>query len=222
MANAQLLVIVVAAMVACVVLFRLYTVLGRRTGNEREPQERFRRIGGNAPGNVVPIPDRTAVAADGAAKPLDEVERSLLEVKQADRNFDADHFVAGAKKAHEMIVTAFAKGDRDALRPLLSSEVFAAFEHVIADRETRQETVKSTVVGYKDVKIVHAALKGHMAEITVSFLVQLISSTVNASGATVEGDPANARDVTDIWTFARDVRGNDPNWHLVATSGEDV
>jgi predicted lipid-binding transport protein (Tim44 family) len=224
MANSQLLVIVALAMVAGIILFRLYSVLGRRTGNEREPQERFRRLGGatNETGeNVVTMPGRLRTDA-GSAKPLDEVEQALMDIKLADRNFETDHFIAGAKKAHELIVTAFAKGDHDALRPLLNDEVFEAFDHVLKEREARKESVKYTVVGYKDVKVVHASLKGRIAEITVSFAVQFISSTMNAAGAVIEGDPAAVRDVTDIWTFSRDLKGSDPNWTLVATSGGEI
>jgi predicted lipid-binding transport protein (Tim44 family) len=146
----------------------------------------------------------------------------MIDIKLADRNFETEHFISGAKKAHEMIVTAFAKGDRETLRPLLSDEVFAAFDRVLKERESRKESVKFTLVGYKDVKIAHASLKGRTAEITLSFLVQFISSTSNEAGAVIEGDPANVRDITDVWTFARDLRGSNPNWILVATSGGEI
>jgi len=220
MANTQLLVIVAAAMVAGVILFRLYTILGRRTGNERERLSRFDRTANDTADSVVALPDRNRLRGDtAAAKPLDDVEQALVDIKLADRTFETDHFVSGAKKAHELIVTAYAKGDRETLRPLLNDEVFDAFDHAIKDRQSRGETVKFTLVGYKDAKVSHASLKGRMAEITVSFAVQFISSTSNAGGAVIEGDPAAVRDVTDIWTFSRDLRGSDPNWTLVATSG---
>lgn len=224
MANAQLLVIVAVAMVAGIILFRLYTVLGRRTGNEREPQERLRRFGAGETGdNVVTLPDRNRLRGDTVAtRPVDEVDQSLMDIKLADRNFETDHFIAGAKKAHELIVTAFWKGDREVLKPLLNEEVYATFDHALREREARRESVRFTLVGYKDVKIAHASLKGRVAEITLSFAVQFISATTNASGAIIDGDPANVRDVTDVWTFSRDVRGSDPNWTLVATSGGEV
>ena len=220
MANTQLLVIVAVAMVAGVILFRLYTILGRRTGNERERLSRFDRTANETADSVVALPDRNRLRGDTAgARPLDDVEQALVDIKLADRTFETDHFVSGAKKAHELIVTAYARGDRETLRPLLSDEVYDTFEHAIRDREGRNETIKFTLVGYKDVKISHASLKGRMAEITVSFAVQFISSTSNAGGTVIEGDPAAVRDVTDIWTFSRDLRGSDPNWTLVATSG---
>jgi predicted lipid-binding transport protein (Tim44 family) len=223
MANTQLLVIVAIAMVAGIILFRLYTVLGRRTGNERERLTRFDRAAGNTGDSVVALPDRNRLRSDtGATRPLDEVEQALMDIKLADRTFETDHFLSGAKKAHELIVTAFAKGDREALRPLLNDEVRDTFEHAIKEREQRGESVKFTLVGYKDVKIVHASLKGRIAEVTVSFGVQFISSTTKADGTVIEGDPSAVRDVTDIWTFSRDLRGSDPNWTLVATSGGEL
>ncbi|MEI9990476.1 MAG: Tim44/TimA family putative adaptor protein [Rhizomicrobium sp.] len=221
MPNAQYLEILVLAVVAAVILFRLYTVLGRRTGNERPPQESY-RLSGNPPAdappkdNVVPLPSRSEQIAE---RPADPVARDLFDIKLADRTFENEHFLSGARAAYETIVTAFARGDRAVLKPLLSAEVFAAFTGVIAGREQRKETVDFTFVGFKDVKIVHASLKNRAAEITVAIGAQFISATVDADGKTIEGDAKSVRDVTDVWTFTRDVKARDPNWLLVATSG---
>ena len=224
MPNSQFFDIFLFAVVAGVILFRLYTVLGRRTGNERPPQESY-RLSGRSPAEapvakdkVVPLP--VARAGQAADAPSDPVARGLLDIKLADRSFDTDHFISGARSAYELIVTAFARGDRAQLKSLLSDEVFAAFGQVIAAREQRKETIAFTFVGFKDVKIVHAALKGRTAEITLAFGSQFISATSDAGGAVTEGDSKSVRDVTDVWTFARDVQARDPNWLLVATSGD--
>jgi len=103
------------------------------------------------------------------------------------------------------------------LRPLLSDDVYATFDAAIGAREARGEKVAFTFVGFKDVKIVHAALKERMAEITVQFAAQFNSSTTNAAGALVDGDPKALHDVSENWTFSRDTRAADPNWILVAT-----
>jgi predicted lipid-binding transport protein (Tim44 family) len=221
MPNPQFFGIILIAMVAGVILFRLYTVLGRRTGNEREANDRFQRIGGEPakkPDNVVPLPT--------AQRPPDEasdpVKRGLIDIKLADRTFETDHFIAGAKQAYEMIVTAFARGDRDALRKLLADDVYHAFEHAISDREAKKRKTEFTFVGFKDAKIAQAALKDGTAEITMSFSAQFLSATRDESGAVVEGDPKDVREVTDVWTFARDTTSRDPNWMLVATSGDQA
>lgn len=221
MADSQLLGILLLAMVAGIILFRLYTVLGRRTGNEREPQDRLRRIGAGtaqpAAENALALPDRSAVSpqqSDGA----NAVAQALIEIKRADREFEPSHFIEGAREAYREVVRAFAARDREALRPLLSDEVYATFDTEIHAHEERDETVNYALIGFSDVRIVHAELKGRIAEITVRFAAQFVSSTTNASGLVVEGDSKAVRDVEDVWTFDRDTRSRDPNWTLVATA----
>jgi predicted lipid-binding transport protein (Tim44 family) len=223
MADSQLLGILLIAMVAGVILFRLYTILGRRTGNEREPQERLRRVAGAMPparaDNVVALPDRASTPAEQQSGANDPVARGLLDIKLADRQFETERFLDGARHAYEMIVTAFAARDRATLRPLLSDEVYAAFDAVMRGHEERKETVAYSFAGFKSVRITHAALKAPNAEITLEFAAQFTSTTTDGSGAVIEGDPKTVRDVTDVWSFARDTRAGDPNWTLVATSG---
>jgi predicted lipid-binding transport protein (Tim44 family) len=228
MPDAQTLEIIILAVVAAVVLVRLFLVLGRRTGHEGQPED-YRLFGNPAPETA---PGKDAAAPKDAApalqpsraeqiadKPADPVARGLFDIKLADKGFETEHFLAGARSAYEMIVTAFAHGDRAALKPLLSSEVFAAFDQVMTARDRRQEKVEFTFVGFKDVKVVHAALKDRVAEITLAIGAQFISATVAPDGAVVEGDAKSVRDVTDVWTFTRDVKARAPDWLLVATSG---
>jgi predicted lipid-binding transport protein (Tim44 family) len=219
--NSQLLFILVIATVAGVILFRLYSVLGRRTGNERprDPIGLGRpRNGGD---NVVTLPDRTA-RAETLDKPADPLARELLDIKLADRSFEEAHFLDGAKQAYEMVVTAFAGGDRHTLHSLLNDEVYATFDSVIRDREAKNVKVDFTFIGFREAKIAHAALKKRIAELTVNFTAQYISSTKDAGGKVIDGDPKTVRVVNDVWTFARDVRASDPNWTIVATHGEDA
>ena len=209
--------------VAAVLLFRLYTVLGRRTGNERT-REDYRLSGPQPtprPTEKVAVADLGSVKADQPREASgDPVAQALLDVKLVDRTFETDKFVSGARGAYELILTAFSTGDRTVLKPLLSDEVFAVFDAAIRKREQGGEKVSFTFVGFKEVKIVHAAVKSRNGEITVSFGAQFISATSDASGKVVDGDTRTVRDVTDVWTFARDLRARDPNWTLVATSGD--
>jgi predicted lipid-binding transport protein (Tim44 family) len=218
MANSQLLEILLLAMVAGVILFRLYTVLGRRTGHEPPPEPY--RVGPPAE-QAADKPAIALPAPRGADLPADPLARGLMEIKLADRGFDQEHFLAGARHAYELILTAFSNNDRVALKPLLNDEVYAAFDAAMRGREERGEKVNFTFIGFKDVKIVSAILKGRIADITVAFTSQFISSTTDGSGAVVEGDPKSVQEVTDIWAFERNVRAGDPNWTLVHTSGEE-
>ncbi len=220
MPNSPFLDILIFAVVAGVILFRLYSVLGRRTGNERPPQDRYRLSSAprNAPSNVTSLEDHKKGA--GTPQPADPVGRGLMDIQLADRGFEPDHFLSGAKQAYEMIVTAFAAGDRATLQPLLSRDVFATFDSVIRGREERGEKVSFNLVGLHDVRIVEALIKDRVAEITVSFGANYTSAVIGNAGQVVEGDNSDVRDVTDVWTFCRDTRTRDPNWSLVATSGD--
>jgi predicted lipid-binding transport protein (Tim44 family) len=218
MANSQLLEILLLAMVAGVILFRLYTVLGRRTGHEPPPEPY--RVGPPAE-QAADKPAIALPAPRGADMPADPLARGLMEIKLADRGFDQEHFLSGARHAYEMILTAFSNNDRVALKPLLNDEVYSAFDAAMRGREERSEKVHFTFVGFKDVKIVGATLKGRIADITIAFTSQFITSTTDASGAVIEGDPKSVQEVTDIWAFERNVRASDPNWTLVHTSGEE-
>ena len=217
MAGSQLLDIVLIAMLAGFVLFRLYTVLGRRTGHERPPQENYRIGPQQAEDTVGAAPKLTHASAE---RPSDPVASGLLDIGLADRGFDKEHFLKGARAAYEMILTAFANNDRATLKPLLSDEVFGAFDSVMRRREQGGDKATMTLVGFTDVKIIAAALKGSTAEITLAYSARLIAATTNSQGAVIDGDDKSVRDVTDVWTFIRDSRARDPNWTLVSTSSE--
>lgn len=215
MAGSQLLNIILIATVAGFILFRLYSVLGRRTGHER-PQEDDYRL--RQAENAVGAPAQLAHAT--AERPSDPVASGLFDIGLADRSFEKEHFLKGARAAYEMILTAFAANQRATLKPLLSEEVFAAFDAVMRRREASGEKAILTLVGFNEVKIIAAALKGNMAEITLAFGAQLISAVSNAQGEVIDGDDKSVHAVTNVWTFARDVHLRDPNWMLVATSSE--
>lgn len=218
MADTQLLEIIVIATIAAVVLFRLYTVLGRRTGNETPPQNY--RVPRSEPDDAQIVEAPRQITSRTAMRPSDPLSNGLFDISLADKSFDKDKFLSGARGAYEMIEEAFARGDRGALRPLLGPEVFTAFEAAITAREQAGQKCRFTFVDFKEVKIVGAVLKGHDAEITVSFKTEVIQSVVDASGTVVSGDEQGVTEINDIWTFSRDVLARNPNWILVTTAAE--
>lgn len=213
--------------------YRLYTVLGRRTGNEQPPVDRIGRpesverkrpavVGGDDKVVAMPRPVASVRPRHSVLNGLDAtspVLRGVEAVKARDPGFDADAFVDGAKVAHEMIVKAYADGDQAALRPLLADDVYAAFAGAISERERRGHSVEFAFVGLKSVGLEHVGLRDRIVEVTVRFVSELISATRDAAGAVVDGAAGAVREVTDVWTFARDTRSADPNWKLVATAG---
>ncbi|MGE0613272.1 MAG: Tim44/TimA family putative adaptor protein, partial [Hyphomicrobiales bacterium] len=134
-----------------------------------------------------------------------------------DPSFDPKEFLNGAKAAYEMIVVAFASGDRRTLKQLLSKDVLDGFVGALDERETRGDVVGSSFVGIDRADLIEAELKNKQAQVTVKFVSDLITATRDKNGEVIEGDPKKVREVTDIWTFARDVTSRDPNWKLVAT-----
>ena len=219
--------------VAAIVLFQLRNVLGRRTGSERPPFDPYTRPEKTIEpqGNVVTLPNRRetvteAVVVDRYAA-IDKIvpvaepaNAELRRIQDADPTFDAKAFIDGVKIAYEMIVTAFAAGDRKTLKSLLSQEAYAGFETAIAEREARAEKMESTFVGIDDAKLVAAETKDREVLITVRIVSQLISSVTSATGQVIDGDPETVVEVRDVWTFARDTRSRDPNWKLVETQSE--
>ena len=143
--------------------------------------------------------------------------QALDGIARAEPAFNPAEFLEGAKSAYEMIVTAFAQGDRRTLKDLLAREVYEGFERAITERERRGETVETTFVSIDKAEMAGAELQGKTAQIVVRFLSKLITATRDASGTVVDGSPETVADVTDVWTFARTLGSRDPNWLLVAT-----
>jgi predicted lipid-binding transport protein (Tim44 family) len=216
---------------AVFIFLRLRSVLGQRTGRERPPypsQDGLRR----PVDRVVPMPQRPAesgprlvesVSTAPADRWNDITETGspaiagLDAIAAADPGFDGKHFMAGARAAYEMIVTAFAGGDRRQLRSLLSREVFDGFDAAITDRERRGETAESRFVSIDGSTVTAAELRNRNAQITVRFISKLISATRDRTGAVIDGSAEKVSDVTDVWTFARDISSRDPNWKVIAT-----
>ena len=186
--------ILVLAFVAGFVLFRLYTTLGRRTGAERPEPRPAPSPSGLTPDIAAPTPFPAALQAGPAAD-------GLMAIVRADPSFDADYFVSGARGAYELIVGAFAKGDKDALRDLLTPRVYESYVAAIVAREAKGEAGPE-LVRLKGAEIADAALQGDTARVTVKFEAEL------AEGA------HGVRDAREKWTFERDVRSPDPNWRL--------
>jgi predicted lipid-binding transport protein (Tim44 family) len=220
---------------AVFIFLRLRNVLGQRTGSERPPYDRAARdiVQGPQDNNsVVPMPgtviDQAPLAptADvvpatdrwkGLAEPGTPLALGLDAIAAQDSSFDPQHFLSGARSAYEMIVLAFANGDRRALKDLLSSEVYESFDAVIRDREKHEQKTETRFVSIDKAELVNAEARDRAAQLTVRFVSQMISVTRDKAGSIVDGNPDKVTDITDVWTFARDITSRDPNWKLVGT-----
>jgi len=221
---------------AVFIFLRLRSVLGQRTGRERPPYDPYaaREPVRPAPEKVVALPNRTPDTAQKPAEPAEPakpagerwadiaaagspIAAGLDAIVGADPGFDAKHFLTGARAAYEMIVNAYAEGDRRTLKNLLSREVYDGFDSAIGEREKKGETVESRFVAIEKAEITAAELRQKTAQVTVRFVAQLVSATRDKNGNVIDGSADRVSDITDVWTFARDTTSRDPNWKLVAT-----
>lgn len=226
----------IVIVVAIVVLLRLRSVLGTRTGNERPPSQRYENVSRTRPDNddtVIPLPVRKPQGDDveaeraqrkleaeiekyGSGKP--EIEAGLRAIAEVDGNFTPKSFIEGAKSAYEMIVTAYASGDRKTLKMLLDKDVYDSFEAAIAEREAAGNTVDFTFVGLSNIEFAEAELERRNAVVTLRIDAEVVSVTRDGTGEVVEGTPGQVVAIADEWTFLRNTRSRDPNWKLVATN----
>lgn len=230
--------------IAVVAVFKLWSVLGRRTDDddariERKSRELDSRGTTEAYSEKVVSLPRRAQAAEAEtgetrvtdaevedrirtfARGNDSLATGLLAIQEIDRDFDPENFLTGARAAYEIIVTAFAEGSRKVLRDLLSKDVMEEFSAAIAARESRGERIEQSFVGIDKADILEAEVNKGIASITVRFASQLITATRDKAGNVIAGDPNVIAHVTDIWTFSRDISTararQDPNWRLIAT-----
>jgi len=236
----------ISLVVAAVAIIKLRSVLGQRTDEDdarverskaREREAASKPAAGAGTGDVIKLPQRGRADMPAAAtETISESSESriraypavnsavtdgLLTIARFDPAFDPGAFLLGAGRAYEMIVTAFAEGNRKALKDLLSREVYDGFAAAIAERDARGEKVDQQFVGIKKAEIVGAEVAGGVASVTVRFLSELITAVRDRSGVVLSGDPQRVAEVTDVWTFTRDVSSrnalDNPNWRLDET-----
>jgi predicted lipid-binding transport protein (Tim44 family) len=236
----QFIDIILFAMIAAFLILRLRKVLGRHKDHGRPQNDPFppdargqdtdaRGQDKNAPDphtpgddNVVQLSDQNhepqAVEEPVAASPLDA---GFAEIKAIDGAFDAPEFVAGARSAFEMVVEAFAKGDRDTLQALLNEEVYGNFIAAIDTREANNETLENTLIRLVSNEAIEAYVENDTGFVTVKIISEQVNVTRSADGEVVDGNANQISEITDIWTFARDLSARNPNWGLVATRSLD-
>lgn len=209
------------AIIAGIVIFRLRSVLGKRTGEERQRPNPFARPGDPPQGAPQPLGrGRLALvppAAPPAANEPMSLAAALTRIHQADASFDEPQFLAGARAAYEMIIAAFAASDIATLKNLLAPPVLANFSQAIDAREKAGESLTIAIRSIEDVDLSEARLEGRTAIITVRYVSHQSRVTRDKAGEIIDGDPNESVESIDLWSFARDTTSSDPNWQLIAT-----
>lgn len=210
--------IIFLALVAGFLVLRLRSVLGQKNGAERERDLHGRPT--ETSDNVVFLPETQNQAPDPAAVLDDlpqDIQDQLQNLTAADASFDPVEFLGGARRAFEMIVGAFAAGDRDTLKFLLADELYSSFENEIQSREAKNQTLETGIELIRSVGFKKIDLHETRAQVIVRVISEQITVTRDSEGRIVEGDPNELVERTDDWTFSRCLDAETPNWSLVAT-----
>jgi predicted lipid-binding transport protein (Tim44 family) len=219
----MLIEIIIFAVIALFIVNRYRQVLGTPPDQERI-KPRYPEAQGGAQVITLPtrrtLPDEQAATA-GATAAADDMPPSLATIlgrmQTIDPNFSESSFLTGARAAFKLIVEAFARGDKDALHPLLDGDVERSFLAAIDRRVAAGHTAESTLERIRDAHLTKARLEGTVAYVTVEFLTEQVNVVRDATGTVIEGHDDRIEDVRDIWTFRRDLHAPNPNWELVAT-----
>ncbi len=214
--GSQVVQLIVLAGVALFLVLRLRSALGTRDGFEEKPD-----ILPTTPSRKFDVIDGGGIDHDIAdyTDPDSETGKALAAIKRVEPGFSVNDFMRGARQAYEMILMAFENGDLDFLKQYLAPDVYESFAAVIKERADKGYTVEANFGGVSELKLREARFdeENKEAEITVKFVGELTSVVRDADGNIVEGDPHTIARQTDIWTFARLVGGDNPNWLLVGT-----
>jgi predicted lipid-binding transport protein (Tim44 family) len=220
--------ILIYAIVAAVMVFWLRNVIGTRHGEEKQRPNPFEKREIEKPvADVVEMKPVKNVTAAKSKKSISSgntnAEAGLVQIALADKNFDTAQFVENASDAFTYIVTAFAEGDTDTLKDLCNDDVYRAFESAITDRVEKGETVTTEIHSVRKADIVDAGVdKNKMAYVTIRFTADETYVIRDSSGAIIAGHPDRVTEMTDKWTFSRNVRSTDPRWLLSKTEDDVV
>jgi predicted lipid-binding transport protein (Tim44 family) len=209
--------IVILAMVFLFVAFRLWSVLGRRTGHEQT----IARPAEAAPAPIGAgrsLPDAATPATPPRSEAIEpRAEAGIRAIAHAEGSFDAAYFLEGARSAYRMILEAYWRGDEDMLRRLTDDDVYEAFASAIAERKAAGQVLDNRLVTIETAVIEQAKLVDGTASVTVRFDADIAAVTRDTDGNVVAGSLTDAVPTHDVWTFSRQVRADDPNWTLVET-----
>ncbi|HAV09874.1 MAG TPA: preprotein translocase subunit Tim44 [Rhodobacteraceae bacterium] len=216
--NQPLLQLLVLAAIAVFLILRLKSVLGTRDGFEKpvarnqpekaDKKRSFEVIDGGPDHDIIDHVEENTSAA-----------KALAAMKRVEPSFGVADFLQGARGAYEMILMGFERGDLAAVKPFMSADVFEAFSEVVEDRASKGLKVEADFIGIRELTLADATFDqgSNEAEVTVRFVAEITSVVRDQSGDVVEGKPGEIKRIKDVWTFARSMGENDPNWELVAT-----
>ena len=223
--------LILLTVIAVVILLWLKNIVGTRRGNNEPLQAPKKTVSKSSKAKPRTASPKThAEERLAMLKPLSKhpavdnktAEVGLVSISSADQNFDIDHFITGARGAFDIIVTAFAKGERDILKPLLAKPVYDAFSKEITARNRRKETVETLIHDIEKTMITEARMEKDTAMIAVKFTALETCVIRDKEDKIIAGDPVKKNILNDVWVFSRDLKGSSPIWLLSETRDDEV
>ncbi len=211
--------IIVIGAIAAFILLRYRAMLGESRGRDEGARPGMLPLGELE--RVIQLP--ASKLAEPATKPEDFSEQygalaeKFVAMRAVDREFAPDEFLTGARAAYEMVITAYSKRDRDTLKALLSTEMYASFDLSLRDAEQAARLQDTTLVAIESATITAAKLAGNQATLTVDFVSEQIHLIRDAVGTIIEGNPSQQNRVEDTWLFTRNLTSASPNWTIIET-----
>jgi len=191
--------IILLAMLAGFIVLRLRNILGRKTGHQEKPINKYFPKG---------------------LKVMEDIENNEdIKTGNIDENVKKQ-FLKGAEIAYEQIITSFAKGDKKSLKPLLEKEMFNRFSEVIDERKNKQLKSETTFIGFKSTKILEFKKIENIYKVSVNFVSEIITCVKDKNNQIIEGNPDTIKTVSDVWRFAKNMWSQDPTWYLVDISSK--
>ncbi len=224
--------IIIFAIIAVVLVLRLRNVLGQRNEDDdkkalrRQMDERYGKTQGQ-PGNIYSINPNVKDVVPLQLDPLEDTlsadqKSTLAQIQQQDRYFSVSDFMRGANAAFEMIIKAFAEGDKNTLRPLLGKELLEEFSAEIDRRHQHNEVSQVTIIAMPESRITSLSLDKSIASVTVRFVTEQIQLVRDKTTQNIiSGDPSRVERIEELWTFSRNLRSDNPNWELTETDAAD-
>jgi predicted lipid-binding transport protein (Tim44 family) len=208
--------ILIFAVIAVLLVFRLRSVLGQRTGYEQPQDEQTKNRFDDTENDNESAPIRSKTKDD-----VPVILHGLDALRQVDRNFNEKEFIRGGSAAFEMILTAYAEGDLTQLKRLLGYDLLQSFKLSIEGRVASKESLSITLEELREVSILNISVTEQTANITMHFHSVQTRVAKDENGKPIDSDDVGAREFTDIWTFERDLTLSDPNWKLTETESAD-
>lgn len=212
--------IIILGAIAAFLIYRLVSTLGQNSGfqqpiHKENPTDVMKaKLQSVTQKNENDFSESAENQEDGIP---DDLQEGISFLKKNDPNFSLKSFLDGATNAYEMIVKAFAEEDLETLKNLMDKKVYADFKKAIEDRQQRKMTLETTIIRLVDVRAEKIEKEGSRAAIAVTFVTEQNHLLKDESGQISEGSPRQIEEVTDVWTFAKSLRSQNPNWSLVAT-----